>query len=106
MESDAQMSLRDESTYCDGIKVEVNPARRGCEDDNRSRLIDSMARMRDKPRGVSRSDLVDRETRIFNDRRWADHDREDQQRREDQRERRELAAVTPRRSWWARLFGR
>lgn len=73
----------------------------------RERVIDDMAAARRKPRALSRLELVPPEVRIYNDRRWADHDREDQQRREDREERRELAAMTtPRRSWWQRLFGR
>jgi hypothetical protein len=64
-----------------------------------SLIIDSMARMRGKPRGVYRTVLVDRDTRIFNDRLWAQHDREDQLRAE------AAARPAPKLGFLRRLFG-
>jgi hypothetical protein len=66
---------------------------------NHEPVIDSMARMRGKPRGVDRTVLVDRETRIFNDRLWAQHDREDQLRAE------AAARPAPKLGFFRRLFG-
>jgi len=66
--------------------------------DRHSPIIEQMRTMRGKPRGVDRTVLVDRETRLFNDRRWAEWDRHDQI----------MAARQPapqRRSLWRRLFG-
>jgi hypothetical protein len=68
-----------------------------------SPIIDSMARMRMKPRGVDRTVLVDRETRIFNDRLWSERGREDQKAADARAE--AAARPAPKVGFFRRLFG-
>lgn len=75
------------------LVIHASPPR----DARHTATIARMQEVRDKPRGVSRSDLVDRETRLFNDRRWAEWDRQDR-----------IMAAQPQpapRGWLRRLFG-
>lgn len=67
--------------------------------DRHSPVIAAMAQARGKPRGVDRTVLVDRETRLSNDRRWAEWDREDRMLQA------AAHASTPQRGWLRRLFG-